>query len=156
MPQYFIGFNTLEDFLAAVDDQRDLHLTTISTIEHGSYLDTVTALVIASQVKDDHLIYCRIRAARYGRMLIGNEMQPVSDRDIERARRAPDLQQQLYTIAVQLIQQRLPDTLIAAGVPSFPTNLTLIDGSIDSATYDRDTGAYVLKQSTWTPAESVA
>ena len=42
MPQYFIGFNTLEDFLAAVDDQRDLHLTTINTIEHGSYLDTVT------------------------------------------------------------------------------------------------------------------
>lgn len=141
---FFIGFTTLESFLSAVNDQLDLNLAPIEYISHGEYFDTITACVIASQVKDGHLVYWKMDAAKWTRNRSGENWGPTS---IDRAQRAPKLQQQIVDIATDMIYRHLGQSLcIQAGLPSFPANLILIDGQIDSATYDRDTGAIVLKQ----------
>ncbi len=145
--QFFIGFTRFEEFLGAVDDQRDLNLAQITVISRDAHFNAVTATVIASQVKDNHLIYCRMPVSKWMEMYIGTKMQPFGDKDQERAERAPQLQQQLMDIARGLIDRHFNgDMLIAAGAPSFPNDLTLIDGYIDSATYDQATHAFVLKQ----------
>lgn len=141
---FYIGFTTLEDFLSAVNDQLDLNLAPIEYVTHGEVFDTITACVIASQVKYGHLIYFKMNAAKWTQMVTGEHWGPVS---VERARRAPELQSQIVDIAANLIYQHLGDNLvIQRGLPSFPSNLILVEGVIDSATYDKATGLLVLKQ----------
>jgi len=157
MPQpFFIGFTRFEEFLGAVDDRLDLNLAQITVIARDAHFNAMTATVIASQVKGDHLIYCRMPVSKWLEMHIGTKMQPFSERDQARAERAPRLQQQLMDIARELINRHFNNAVcVAAGAPSFPNDLTLIDGCIDSATYDQDTHSFVLKQYVVTDAALV-
>jgi hypothetical protein len=145
--QFFIGFTRFEEFLAALDDTRDINLAPITNISRDAHFNNLAAYVITSQVKDGHLIYCKMSVAKWCEMFIGIKMQPFGERDAERAAAAPKLQQQLMDIARDLIYSHFHDSvLITEGAPSFPNDLILIDGWPDSATYDRESGMLVLKQ----------
>lgn len=146
-PSFFIGFTRFEEFLAALDDGRDIHLAPITNISRDAHFNNLAAHVVASQVKVDHLIYCKMSVAKWCEMFIGARMQPFGERDAERATAAPKLQQQLMDIARGLICSHFHDSvLITEGAPSFPSDLILIDGWPDNATYDKESKSIVLKQ----------
>lgn len=136
---FYIGFEKLDGFMAALDPQRDTYLAPQSLVKTSEHISTVTRSMVASQVKDDHLIYCKIDFSRwqeyYGK--------PFGETDSKRADRADRLQEQMWQFIVESLRADNPDLELYDGAPSFPENLMLIPGAIEGIHYDADLGEFV-------------
>src|SRR5512139_2155662 len=136
---FYIGFERLIEFMSAIDPQRDVYLAPLSIVKSGDHVSSCTASMVASQVKDDHLIYCKVDFSRW-QELYG---KPFGQESEERAGRMPRLQDQMWQMMIEQMRADNPDLELYEGAPSFPSDLMLVPGHVDGITYDTELHEYV-------------
>jgi hypothetical protein len=139
MPNFFIGFTKLSEFIIAIDRARPLYLAPLDIVKPGNPCSTVRCSLVASQPKRDHLLYCKIDYSAWSEI----HSRPFGPEEEARAARAAKLQRQMWAFIVEQLRAGDPDQVIYEGTPSFPTDLMLIPGNIDGITYDRDLREFV-------------
>ena len=136
---FYIGFQSLSAFIAAIEPSFYLYLAPLSIVKYGEHISTCTVSMVASQVKSDHLIYCKVDVSRW-QEIHGEPFGPESE---QRAKRAPQLRDQMWQFIVERLRESDPNLELFDGTPSFPADLMLVPGSIEGITYDADLHEFV-------------
>ena len=135
---FYIGFQTLDEFICAIDYRRPVYLAPLTLSKSGTP-GTTTASLVGSQPKGDHLVYFKVDVARWHE-LYG---QPFGPEETERAKRAPRLQERMMTSIIEALRAPDEDLDILEGAPSFPSDLMLIPGTVEGVTYDAELHDFV-------------
>jgi hypothetical protein len=139
---FYIGFEKLSEFIHALDGSRQVYVAPLTLVKHNDYLSTNMAGLVASQIKNDHLIYCKVDTSRW-QEIYG---KPFGEPDRERSERARFLQEQMWRFVVEQIRTANPDLEIFDGTPSFPNDLLLVPGHADGVSYDADLLEFVKSE----------